>query len=133
MKRLITCKGSGPAWLQSLIGGSLFYFVEETTVDPRNKKMVLSSCNVSFSDLLTVEEVCTYTPNNENLQWTNFSQTAKFTAFPFGLKGKIESICLDKFLKNASKGREIMEQAILLVKQERQRVEEVIFHQYAHI
>jgi len=124
IRRLITCKGSGPSWLQSVIGSSLFYFVEETTVDPKNKKMVLTSQNHSFSDLITVEEVCTYTPHPENSSWTNFSQHATFTAFPFGIKGKMESVCLAAFKKNATKGREIMEQAILIVKQEQKRFTE---------
>eukprot|EP00026_Physarum_polycephalum_P016927 Phypoly_transcript_17977.p1 GENE.Phypoly_transcript_17977~~Phypoly_transcript_17977.p1 ORF type:complete len:204 (+),score=16.32 Phypoly_transcript_17977:131-742(+) len=124
VRRLLTCKGSGPTWLQNIIGSNLFFFLEETTVDPRNKKMVLSSSNVSFSDIIKVEEVCTYTPHAENPTWTNFSQFGKFTAFPFGIKGSIESLCLDKFKNNAAKGREIMEQAVEIINIERQRLKE---------
>jgi len=112
IRRLITCKGQGPTWLQNLIGSSFFFFVEETTVDPINQKMVLTSQNHSFCDLITVQETCTYTPHVENQAWTNFSQHATFTAFPFGIKGKLESVCHSAFTKNAAKGREIMEQAI---------------------
>jgi hypothetical protein len=124
-KRLITCKGSGPAWLQSVIGSSLCFFVEEATVDPKGQKMVLRSQNLSFSDLIRLEEVCTYAPHPEDSTWTHFTQEAKVTAFPFGIKGKVESFCLEKFKKNAAKGREVMEQAIARVKLEQKRVEEL--------
>lgn len=125
--RIITLYDTGPGWLKSMIGASYFYFLEETTVDPRTMKMVLASSNVSFSEIIKVEEVCTYTPHPENNKWTHFNQTAKFTAFPFGIKGSIESVCMDKFKKNAEKGREIMEQAILTLNQERKRVRFFIF------
>lgn len=124
-KRLICMKGSGPTWLQNLMGTSLLYFVEEATVDPRTQTMVLSSKNVSFSNLLVMEETCTYTPYAENKEYTSFVQDAKVTAFPFGIKNKIETLVLDGFVKNANKGREIMEQAISRLKQEQRRVEEL--------
>lgn len=102
-------------------------------MDPRNKKMVLSSSNVSFSEIIKVEEVCTYTPHPDNYNWTHFNQTAKFTAFPFGIKGSIESVCMQSFKKNAEKGRDIMEQAILTIKQERKRVCIFIISIYFHL
>jgi len=124
-RRLMTCKGTGPAWIQKLLGNNYLFFVEDATIDPINKKMVLSSRNVSFSDLIQLEETCTYTTHPENRDWTHFSQDAKITAFPFGIKGKIEKFCLDKFVSNATKGREIMEQAISRVKMEQQKLEEL--------
>jgi len=123
-KRLITCKGAGPAWLQSFIGSSMFFFVEEASVDPKGQKMVLRSQNLSFSDLIKVEEVCTYTPHPENKSWTSFTQEAKIAAGSF-VMGKVEDYCLEKFKTNATKGREIMEHAIARVKLESLRVEEL--------
>lgn len=97
--------------------------MEDSTIDPLNKKMVLQSRNISYADLLQLEETCTYTTHPENNQWTHFSQDAKITASPFGIKGKIESYCRDKFVSNATKGREIMEQAIARVKLQQQSLQ----------
>jgi len=124
-RRLMICKAAGPAWIQKFLNTPYVYFVEDATIDPRNQKMVLRSRNISFADLLQVDETCTYTTHPENKDWTHFSQDAKITAFPFGIKGKIESYCLDKFKTNAAKGREIMEQAIARVKLEQQKLEDL--------
>jgi len=119
----MTCKGTGPAWMQKILGNSYCFFIEDATIDPHNKKMVLQSRNISYADLIQLEETCTYTTHPENKEWTHFSQDAKITAFPFGIKGKIESYCLDKFVSNATKGREIMEQAIAKVKSQQQSLQ----------
>eukprot|EP01110_Echinostelium_bisporum_P003789 TRINITY_DN19261_c0_g1_i1.p1 TRINITY_DN19261_c0_g1~~TRINITY_DN19261_c0_g1_i1.p1 ORF type:complete len:205 (+),score=44.68 TRINITY_DN19261_c0_g1_i1:136-750(+) len=132
-KRLICCKGQGPTWAQKLMGASHCFFVEEATIDPKSQKMVLTSRNLSFSDLILMEEVCTYTPHLDNVKWTQFKQEAKVTAFPFGIKGKLECFLLEKFKSNATKGREIMEQAIARVKQESQRVEDLADEAFANL
>jgi len=116
--RLIICKGNTPAWLKSILGSSECFFYEETTVDPKNKVMVLKSKNLNFTNILGVEEVCTYTPDPSNKDWTIFKQEAKVTSSIFGVARKMEAFCLDRFVANAGKGRKIMEDAILKVKLE---------------
>eukprot|EP01132_Coremiostelium_polycephalum_P001376 gene1376-1739_t len=116
--KLIICKGSTPKWINSILGGNEVFFYEETTVDPKNQVMVLKTKNLSFTNILGVEEVCTYQPHPENKEWTLFTQEAKVTATVFGVARKMESFCLDRFMSNAGKGRKIMEDAILKVKLE---------------
>ncbi|KAF2077287.1 hypothetical protein CYY_001412 [Polysphondylium violaceum] len=116
--RLIVCKGNTPTWLKSILGSSECFFYEETTVDPKNKVMVLKSQNLNFTNILGVEEVCTYTPDPNNKDWTLFKQEAKVTSSIFGVARKMEAFCLDRFVANAGKGRKIMEDAILKVKLE---------------
>ncbi|EGG17439.1 slowmo family protein [Cavenderia fasciculata] len=111
-KRLMICKDHTPAWLKAILGSTEYFFVEDCEVDPRQKKMVLTSKNINFANILGVEEVCTYVPDPLNDQFTLFKQEAKITSSVFGVARKMESFCLDKFKKNSTKGRGIMEEAI---------------------
>eukprot|EP01112_Ceratiomyxa_fruticulosa_P001835 TRINITY_DN11_c0_g1_i1.p2 TRINITY_DN11_c0_g1~~TRINITY_DN11_c0_g1_i1.p2 ORF type:complete len:182 (-),score=31.19 TRINITY_DN11_c0_g1_i1:102-647(-) len=120
--RLIIVRGSTPKWLEAILGSSQCFFLEDAEIDPRNNTMILKSRNLSFNNLLELEETCTYTPHTENPTWTHFKQEAKVTAFPFGIAGKMEAFCLQNFKKNAVKGRDIMEQAISLVREEAEHI-----------
>ncbi len=102
-----------------IFGGGYCICVEDSTVDPETKTMVLKSRNVSFRSIVSIEETCTYTPSPDNpAEWTQFKQEATVTAFPFGVAGSIERYLSDKFVSNAIKGREIMDNAILRVTSE---------------
>ncbi|GAM16855.1 hypothetical protein SAMD00019534_000300, partial [Acytostelium subglobosum LB1] len=124
--RLMICKGSMPSWLVPILGSNECFFYEEAIVDPKTQTMVLKSKNLSFSNILGLEEVCTYTPDPNNNEWTHFKQEATVTASIFGVAKKVESFCLDKFKANAQKGRNVMEQAILKVKREAEELEQTI-------
>ncbi|EFA82537.1 slowmo family protein [Heterostelium album PN500] len=124
--RLIICKGSMPTWLKPIVGSNECFFYEETTVDPKTQTMVLKTKNLSFSNILGLEEVCTYTPDPSNAEWTQFKQEAKVTSSVFGVARKLEAFCLERFKTNATKGRAIMEQAIQKVKHEAEEIEQTI-------
>jgi len=119
-RRLLTMKMNLPCWIEKIAGPGvgISYFCEDAIIDPRNNTMTLVGRNVSFRNLIEVEETCTYTPHKDNRNWTHFDQSAKVTAFPWGVARKIEEFFCNSFKKNASKGREIMEDAIVRVKQE---------------
>jgi len=116
--RLVTMKPSIPSFLLKITGSDYWYFVEEATIDPRNNKMELKAKNVSFSQLIEMQETCVYTPHAENSQWTQFHQHARVTSFTFGISKLIEDFCVQTFKQNASKGRDLMEQAITSIKKE---------------
>jgi len=113
--RLVTIKPSIPGWIQAVIGTSYCYFVEEAIIDPKNNKMVLKAKNISFGQFLEMQETCTYTQHSENKDWTQFSQEGKVTSFSTGLGRMVEDFCLKTFKTNATKGRELMENAVFNV------------------
>jgi hypothetical protein len=119
-RRLLTMKMNLPLWLEKIAGDNVSrtYFLEDAVIDPRNNTMTLVGRNISFKNLIEVEETCIYTPHKNNNNWTFFEQNAKVTAFPWGVARKIEEFFCNSFTKNALKGREIMEDAIARVKQE---------------
>mmetsp|Transcript_174 Transcript_174/g.597 ORF Transcript_174/g.597 Transcript_174/m.597 type:complete len:241 (-) Transcript_174:60-782(-) len=101
-----------PRILQPIFGGGYCICVEDSVVDPVNKKMVLQARNVTFQNIASIEETCTYTVSAHSAAHTNLVQEAKVTAFPFGVKGTIEKFLGDKFKSNAVAGRKIMDKAI---------------------
>eukprot|EP01114_Cavostelium_apophysatum_P022555 TRINITY_DN819_c0_g1_i1.p1 TRINITY_DN819_c0_g1~~TRINITY_DN819_c0_g1_i1.p1 ORF type:complete len:179 (-),score=30.28 TRINITY_DN819_c0_g1_i1:77-613(-) len=118
-RRLVIMKPALPAFLLKLTGASSYwYFVEDAVIDPKSNKMELTATNISFSQYIEMHEKCTYTPSQENSKWTHFEQQARVTSFTFGVSKKIEDFCVQTFKQNATKGRELMEQAILRVRKE---------------
>ena len=49
--------------------GNQVYMLEETTVDRSNNVMVLKSKNLSWAQILQMEETCNYTVHKENPEW----------------------------------------------------------------
>eukprot|EP01098_Paradermamoeba_levis_P005279 TRINITY_DN2239_c0_g1_i1.p2 TRINITY_DN2239_c0_g1~~TRINITY_DN2239_c0_g1_i1.p2 ORF type:complete len:174 (-),score=56.20 TRINITY_DN2239_c0_g1_i1:85-606(-) len=116
-KRVVWMKGVLPEWLSSLFGeNNICCFVEDSTIDIKNKKMVLKAKNISFNQICEMEETCTYHPAPESNQWTSLTQEAKVVAFPFGLSSQIEKLSLSRFEQNAVAGRELMDSAIQKVR-----------------
>eukprot|EP01121_Diplochlamys_sp_Union-15-3_P020324 TRINITY_DN7906_c0_g1_i1.p1 TRINITY_DN7906_c0_g1~~TRINITY_DN7906_c0_g1_i1.p1 ORF type:complete len:212 (-),score=37.18 TRINITY_DN7906_c0_g1_i1:71-706(-) len=123
--RLVTLKSTAPSWLQPILGGHLGWFLEEAIIDMKAKKMVMYSKNLSFKSIFTLEEGCTYEQNKENPFWTDFRQTATASAHVWGVAGAMEDVAFSKFTLNASLGKDIMENAIRIVKKERIKFEKM--------
>jgi hypothetical protein len=118
--RLITTHVRLPSFLESFYSNPIVYCVEESYVDPRNQTMRLVSKNITLSSMMEVEEMCTYTAAQN--QTTHFQQDVKIKAHLFGLAGKVENWSLENFRKNALKGRDIMEDAILRLKKDAEEI-----------
>lgn len=107
-ERLITCKQSAPKWLAALMGGNETSHVFETSyVDPVTKKLTMTSQNMTFSNLVQVQETVVYQPISANR--TQFTQVAKITALCGGwqkVKTAVEEATINRFAENARKGKE---------------------------
>lgn len=107
-ERLITCRQSAPKWLNSLMGGNETSHVFETSyVDPASKKVTMTSQNMTFSNLVQVQETVVYQPLSAHR--TQFLQEAKITALCGGwqkVKNAVEDATISRFSENAKKGKE---------------------------
>lgn len=116
-ERLITCKQSAPQWLRSFLGSNdTSYVYEVSYVDPTSKAVTMCSQNLTWSELISVQETCRYTPATTS-QRTNFEQTAKIIALCGGwqkIKNKIEEATVERFGQNAAKGREGFERVLAI-------------------
>eukprot|EP01129_Flabellula_baltica_P000678 TRINITY_DN10646_c0_g1_i1.p1 TRINITY_DN10646_c0_g1~~TRINITY_DN10646_c0_g1_i1.p1 ORF type:complete len:263 (-),score=47.89 TRINITY_DN10646_c0_g1_i1:81-869(-) len=119
--RLITIKNVMPNWIGYFYTVSdKCYFIEESILDVKNQEFVLKSRNLTYGNLVNMLEVCTYTVNNLNEDWTNFHQLYRSTmqSAIMGVTSKIENYLTDTAISNSVKGREVMEKAIERVKEE---------------
>ncbi|KAI5860280.1 MSF1-domain-containing protein [Durotheca rogersii] len=107
-ERLITCKQSTPEWLKSIIGCMETSRVFETSyVDPAAKTVTMVSQNITWSNLVNVQETVVYRPLDGHR--TQFQQDARITALCGGwqrIKNSIEDTLVTRFHENAVKGKE---------------------------
>ncbi|KAK0627023.1 PRELI-like family-domain-containing protein [Immersiella caudata] len=126
-ERLITCQQNAPELLKKLLGGKEETQVLETSyVDPAHKTVTMVSANLTYSNLINVEETVIYKPLNEHQ--TQFSQEAKITALCGGwqrIKNSIEDTLVKRFRENAIKGKEgfeaVLEMSRRVFAEERER------------
>lgn len=115
-ERLITCQQSAPKWLQSLMGGKDTSHVFETSyVDPITKKVTMTSTNLTFSNIINVQETVVYQPLSANT--TQFVQAAQITALCGGwqkVKNAVEDATVTAFSENARKGKEGFEAVLAM-------------------
>lgn len=115
-ERLITCKQSAPEWLKSLMGGhDVSHVYEASYVDPERKTLTMVSRNLTWSNLVSVQETVMYRPLDAANKQTRFEQTAKITALCGGwerIKNSIEDTLVKRFMENAHKGLEGFEMVL---------------------
>ncbi|KAL2171942.1 hypothetical protein VTG60DRAFT_1001 [Thermothelomyces hinnuleus] len=116
-ERLITCRQSAPDWLKSLMGCNIedSHVFETSYVDPRNKTVTMVSANLTWSNLINVQETVVYRPLND--QQTRFEQAAQITALCGGwqrIKNRIEDTLVKRFHENAVKGKEGFEAVLAM-------------------
>ncbi|KAI8633568.1 MSF1 protein [Xylariaceae sp. FL1651] len=107
-ERLITCKQSAPEWLKAVIGCMDTSQVLETSyVNPAEKTVTMVSQNISWANLVSVQETVVYRPLSATQ--TQFQQDARITAMCGGwqrIKNSIEDSLVTRFKENATKGKE---------------------------
>ncbi|KAI0406542.1 MSF1 protein [Xylaria palmicola] len=107
-ERLISCKQSVPDWLKTVIGCNDTSQVLETSyVDPSAKTVTMVSQNITWANLVRVQETVVYRPLSATQ--TAFEQSARITALCGGwqrIKNSIEDSLVTRFKENAMKGKE---------------------------
>jgi hypothetical protein len=120
-ERLITCKQSAPSWLKTALGRkedtSMVY--EISYVDPHERKVTMCSQNMTWSDILSVQETVIYRDGvlgkGGKMGTTIFEQRAKIIALCGGwqrIKNAVEEVSVARFKENAAKGREGFERVL---------------------
>ncbi|KAK3359050.1 hypothetical protein B0T25DRAFT_564100 [Lasiosphaeria hispida] len=116
-ERLITCQQSAPDWLKKILGAGMeeSQVLETSYVDLANKTVTMVSANLTWSNLINVQETVVYKPLNE--YQTQFTQDAKITALCGGwqrIKNSIEDTMVKRFRENAAKGKEGFEAVLAM-------------------
>lgn len=117
--RLLSTKWGIPGWATKIVGSDgIGHASEHSTVDPKNKTMELKTRNLTFCNMITIDETLVYSPHPEDKNKTCLKQEAVINVkgIPFG--SYIESFVCDNISKNASKGREAMDHVINVIQME---------------
>ncbi|KAM4057807.1 PRELI-like family protein [Hirsutella rhossiliensis] len=114
-ERLITCKQTAPEWLKTIMGNSMdvSHVYEASYVDPASKTVTMVSQNLTWSNLVNVQEEVVYKPFGDGQ--TQFLQSARVTALCGGwqrIKNSIEDTLVTRFKENALNGREGFERVL---------------------
>ncbi|KAM3874952.1 PRELI domain containing protein 3B-like isoform 1-T1 [Diretmus argenteus] len=112
--RLLSADWGLPSIANSIIGATrtCTYVQEQSVVDPREKTFELKSTNISFTNLVSVDEKLTYKPHPQDPEKTVLTQEALITVKGISLSSYLEGLMAKTISVNASKGREAMEWVI---------------------
>ncbi|XP_032370653.1 PRELI domain containing protein 3B isoform X1 [Etheostoma spectabile] len=113
-KRLLSTEWGLPSIVKSIIGNARTYtYVQEhTVVDPKEKIFELQSSNITFTNMVSVDEKLTYKPHPEDKDKTILTQEAIISVKGVSLSSYLEGVLASTISVNAGKGREAMEWVI---------------------
>uniref|UniRef100_A0A8C7ZPU2 PRELI domain containing 3 n=1 Tax=Oryzias sinensis TaxID=183150 RepID=A0A8C7ZPU2_9TELE len=113
-KRLLSTEWGLPSIVKSLIGSSrtYTYIQENSVVDPKEKTFELQSANITFTNMVSVDERLTYKPHPEDPEKTILTQEAIISVKGVSLSSYLEGVMASTISNNAGKGREAMEWVI---------------------
>jgi len=98
-----------------MCGNETSHVFEISYVDPASKKVTMTSSNMTFSNIINVQETVVYKPLSETR--TQFVQDAKITALCGGwqkVKSAVEDATVARFSENARKGKEGFEAVLAM-------------------
>ncbi|EDV26446.1 uncharacterized protein TRIADDRAFT_22236 [Trichoplax adhaerens] len=98
--RLLKKTNKLPRWGEKV---SSAYIVEESIVDPVNKKLTTYTRNITLTKWLLLEEKCEYYPCSQNSNWTICKRYAWISSSMFGLAPALKAFGYERFKSNASK------------------------------
>uniref|UniRef100_A0A8D0DQN6 PRELI domain containing 3B n=1 Tax=Salvator merianae TaxID=96440 RepID=A0A8D0DQN6_SALMN len=112
--RLLSTEWGIPSIVKSLIGAcrTRTYVQEHSIVDPVKKVMELNSTNISFTNLVSVDEKLVYKPHPHEPKKTVLTQEATICVKGVSVSSYLEGLMENTISSNAKKGREALEWVI---------------------
>ncbi|XP_029291031.1 PRELI domain containing protein 3B-like isoform X1 [Cottoperca gobio] len=112
--RLLSTEWGLPGMAKSMFGvtRTCTYVQEHSVVDPKEKSFELKSTNISFTNLVSVDEKLTYKPHPQDSEKTVLTQEAMISVKGISLSSYLEGLMAKTISVNAGKGREAMEWVI---------------------
>ncbi|CAI5686752.1 PRELI domain containing protein 3B [Oreochromis niloticus] len=113
-KRLLSTEWGLPSIVKSLVGNArtYTYVQEQSVIDPKEKTFELQSSNITFTNMVSVDEKLTYKPHPEDPEKTILTQEALISVKGVSLSSYLEGVMASTISTNAGKGREAVEWVI---------------------
>ncbi|XP_072042572.1 PRELI domain-containing protein 1, mitochondrial-like [Amphiura filiformis] len=101
--RLLTKTNRLPKWGYGIFGNNAQHvcIVEESVVDPEKKSMTTYTHNIGYQKFMVVIEKCTYTPSDENKEWTECRKEAWIGSNLTGFSSLLSKFGYERFKANA--------------------------------
>jgi hypothetical protein len=108
--RLLISQWTFPSWIAKLLGGNRICFASEhSQIDRVNRTMLLRSRNLTFNNIINVDEKLCYYSDPTNESRTLLKQEAIITVQNVPLTDYLETFLTTHINSNASKGRQAIE------------------------
>jgi len=112
-QRLLSSKWVFPGWARQIVGSErICYAKEQSTVDPSTRTMTLFTQNLTFCNMMSMDERLSYTAHPDDPTKTLLVQEAVVTVRGIPLSSYLESFLAKTISVNANKGRQAMEWVI---------------------
>uniref|UniRef100_A0AAQ4RMC3 PRELI domain containing 3 n=1 Tax=Gasterosteus aculeatus aculeatus TaxID=481459 RepID=A0AAQ4RMC3_GASAC len=107
-KRLLGTDWGLPSIVKAIIGNArtCTYIQEKSVVDPIEKIFELQSSNITFTNLVSVDEKLTYKPHPEDTEKTILTQEAIISVKGVSLSSYLEGVLATTMSANAGKVRD---------------------------
>ncbi|KAL3860157.1 hypothetical protein ACJMK2_010317 [Sinanodonta woodiana] len=104
--RLLSTKWGLPNWAAKILGRDrICYASEHSEVDHKKRMMTLRSRNLTFSNLIIIDEELVYCPDPKDPAKTILKQEAVVTVEGIPLSSYMENVVTDTISSNANKAR----------------------------
>ena len=112
--RLLSTEWGLPSIVKSIIGAARTktYVQEHSVVDPVEKTMELKSTNISFTNMVSVDERLIYKPHPQDPEKNYFDSRSHNYCESSQSGSYLEGLMASRISSNANKGRETMEWVI---------------------
>ncbi|XP_042614933.1 PRELI domain containing protein 3B isoform X2 [Cyprinus carpio] len=104
-KRLLSTEWGLPSIVRSIIGNvrTCMYIQEHSVVDPKEKTFELQSTNITFTNMVSVDERLVYRPHPEDPEKTMLTQEAIISVKGVSLSSYLEGLMASTISSNAGK------------------------------
>ncbi|KAL7754221.1 Phospholipid metabolism protein [Sorochytrium milnesiophthora] len=116
-ERLITMKQNIPSFVSKFFTDKepVSYVHELSEVDLKTQTMTAKSTNITYRDIMTMEESISYSLDRANPAQTTFKQEAAINVYITRFGSYLEDMVLTRFKANAHKGRQGLEQVLDMI------------------
>ncbi|XP_066526893.1 PRELI domain-containing protein 1, mitochondrial-like [Hoplias malabaricus] len=104
-----------PRWAERIFPGNLsrsVYIVEDSIVDPKNRRLTTLTWNLNHSKLMMVVERCVFYGERDRPVWTRLTREAWISSGVVGLSRPIQEFGLSRFKSNQTKAMKGLEHAL---------------------
>ncbi|XP_062871481.1 PRELI domain containing 1b [Trichomycterus rosablanca] len=114
-RRLFTKTNRLPRWAERIFPNNLsrsVYIIEDSIVDPSNRRLTTLTWNLNHSTLMMVVERCVFHGDLERPVWTRLTREAWISSTVFGLSRPIQEFGFSRFRSNQMKAMKGLEHAL---------------------